>query len=541
MAETGSHAPEPLHPDLMRRARLARDARFDGRFFIGVRTTGVYCRPVCPVLPPKEANVRYYPSAAAAAEAGFRPCLRCRPEAAPGSPASAGTSATVSRAVRLIEEGALDRGSVASLATRLGVGARHLTRLFRTHLGASPGAVARTRRLHFAKRLIDGSELPMTEVAVAAGYGSVRRFNEDIARTYGRSPRSLRTLRRRGTTDAAASTLTLSLAARPPFDAQSVLDFLGRRRIPGVESVEGGCYRRTIRVAGAEGVLEIRAPEAKLRNASPGIEVRVRWAEPCFLLPLVERARRLFDLAADWNGIAEVLSRDPALAPHLCRWPGLRLPGAWDGFETGVRAILGQQVSLQGASTLTARFVVRYGEEAMGGDQELRRHFPAAEAIAGCRHLVLGADGGGGGLPAARGRAILGLARAVAEGGICFDGSMDPGTLRTRLLAIPGVGPWTAEYVAMRALGDPDALPAGDLVLRRALAPRGGVPPTAAQVRRRAEAWRPWRSYALMLLWRDAQTRREPLARGGRRTPHGRRKEEASWSSRTSTVRSVPS
>jgi len=189
----------------------------------------------------------------------------------------------------------------------------------------------------------------------------------------------------------------------------------------------------------------------------------------------------------------------------------------------------------------TARVVVRYGEEAMGGDQELRRHFPAAEAIAGCRHLVLGADGGGGGLPAARGRAILGLARAVAEGGICFDGSMDPGTLRTRLLAIPGVGPWTAEYVAMRALGDPDALPAGDLVLRRALAPRGGVPPTAAQVRRRAEAWRPWRSYALMLLWRDAQTRREPLARGGRRTPHGRRKEEASWSSRTSTVRSVPS
>lgn len=484
-----------LDPELCERARQARDPRFDGRFFIGVVTTGIYCRPVCPVRPPKAENVRFYPSAAAASQAGFRPCLRCRPEAAPGTPAWQGTSATVSRGLRLIEAGALDEGSVEELAGRLGIGARQLGRLFDRHLGASPLAVAQTRRLHFAKQLIDETNLSMAQVAMTAGYGSVRRFNAAVRGCYDRTPGELRRAsngeRRAQVRDTRPSTdamrWSLRLSFRRPFAWEALLGYLEMRATPGVESVDGGAYRRTFSIDGSDGSLEVR-----MNDAGDALVLAVRFPDATALLKVAARVRRIFDLDADPGEIAAHLGRDAVLAPKLRALPGLRVPGAWDGFELTVRAILGQQVSVRGATTLAGRLATRFGRPLDDGSEGLLV-FPTAEALAEAPIEEIG-------LPGARAEAIRGVARATREGELCFEPGVDPVELTRRLTAVRGIGEWTACYVAMRALGEPDAFPAGDLVLRKAFA-KDDAPCTPKQLREIAEPWRPWRAYAALHVW----------------------------------------
>jgi AraC family transcriptional regulator of adaptative response / DNA-3-methyladenine glycosylase II len=456
------------------RARRSRDARFDGRFFIGVITTGVYCRPICPARAPRDENVRYFPTAAAAAAAGFRPCLRCRPEASPGTPAWLGTSGLVSRALRLIGEGALDGEGVDRLAERLGVTARHLRRLFREHLGATPLEVALTRRVHFAKKLLDETTLSFDEVARAAGFGSLRRFNGQIRETYARTPTELRRLaRRRAAAD--PECYVLRLAYRPPYDWDAMMGFLRLRAIPGVESVSESRYRRSITVDGKHGVIEV----SRLEKRSE-LELKVRFPDPRALLLIVERVRRQFDLAADPAVIAEGLQSDALLRERLAMHPGIRVPGAWDPFEVAVRAILAGRLSVRAATEMAGRIASRYGS-AMARSGELDRLFPGPAQLASAAIERVGVE-------SSRAEAVRSLAREVAEGTTSFE--------RSSLARHPGLGTWTAEYVAMRALGEPDAFPSGDGVLRRMA---GGI--TASELDRRAEAWRPWRAYAAVLLW----------------------------------------
>ncbi|HEY3858486.1 MAG TPA: AlkA N-terminal domain-containing protein [Gammaproteobacteria bacterium] len=466
------------------RARLARDPRFDGRFFIAVKTTGIYCRPICPAPTSKQCNVAYYPSAAAAAEAGFRPCLRCRPEAAPGTPAWLGTSATVRRALRLIHEGALDRESVDELAARLGIGSRHLHRLFIQHVGASPLAVAQTRRLHFAKHLIDDTRLAMTDIALASGFGSLRRFNDAFRSTYGRAPRDLRRERRSAAVDDA---LRLRLAYRPPYDWTAIRDFLGIRAIPGVERVAGDSYARSVSVGGKLGWIEVR-PVPKV----DALELAVHGLGAESLFVVVTRVRQMFDLSADPADVRAVLKRDPLFMPLLRKRPGLRVPGAWDGFEIAVRAVLGQQVSVAAARTFATRIVTAHGIALAAPVEGITHLFPGPEILGQGDLSKIGLTG-------ARVKTLKALAVAVRDGAVDF---ADAEGLRGSLLSVPGIGPWTAEYVAMRGLSDPDAFPAEDLVLRRIASPTR--PLTTAQLRQRAEDWRPWRAYAVLQLWRAA-------------------------------------
>ncbi|HEX7137981.1 MAG TPA: AlkA N-terminal domain-containing protein [Vicinamibacterales bacterium] len=479
------------------RARRSRDPRFDGRFFIAVKTTGIYCRPICPARSPKDQNVIYFPTAAAAEAAGFRPCLRCRPEASPGTPAWVGTSGIVSRGLRLIGDGALrglgvpgqeslesDAG-VERLAARLGVTARHLRRLFLKHLGATPLEVALTRRVHFAKRLLDETSLPIQQVAFAAGFGSVRRFNGQIQRTFSRTPTELRRLKRR-VARVAPDCYRFKLAYRPPYNWPAMLAFLAARATAGVECVEGGRYHRTIRVDGRSGAIDVFQLDSQ-----PALALEVRFSDPRALLVIVERVRRMFDLAADPGAIEAHLGRDRLLRRALEKHPGVRMPGAWDGFELAVRAILGQQVSVRGATTIAGRIATMFGTEVEthGGVERL---FPDATALV---NAPLEATG----VMPARAAAIRRLARAVADNTLSLSPGCDDSAVVSALTALPGIGPWTASYVAMRALGEPDAFPSGDLVLRRMA---GDL--TASELERRSQAWRPWRAYAVMLLWHVA-------------------------------------
>ena len=498
-----------LDTDLCERARLSRDARFDGRFFIGVVTTRIYCRPVCPVQPPKAANVRFYPSAAAAGRAGFRPCLRCRPEAAPGTPAWNGTPGTVRRALRLIDDGGLDHGDADGLARRLGVGSRHLRRLFERHVGASPQRVASTRRLHRAKRLIDATDLPFAAVAQAAGFGSVRRFNDALRGTYGRTPGELRKARRGAETAVGRphGALRLRLSYRAPCDTAALLGFLAPRAMPGVEVVDParGIYRRAFRLAGTPRADGGGFAAHAAKSAAPGLvhvesrrrgclDAEVIHPDAGILLDIAARLRRLFDLDADPLSFGRHLAHVPVLAGPLEALPGIRVPGAWDGFELAVRVVLGQQVTVKGATTLAGRLVDALGEglpDHLCG-LGLARTFPSPEAVAGYDLRTIG-------VPASRAAALRALAEAVATGDVDLDATADPDTTRAQLTAIPGIGPWTAEYIAMRVLRDPDAFPAGDLGLRKAVA--HGAPASAKELRTMAEEWRPWRAYAAMLLW----------------------------------------
>lgn len=481
---------------IFERARLSRDARFDGQFFVGVRTTGIYCRPVCPAVPPKTENVTFYPSAAAASEAGYRPCLRCRPECAPGTPAWSGTSTTVRRGLRLIASGALDDGSIESLADRLGVTSRHLRRLFTKHLGASPLAVAHTQRLHFAKRLIDQTNLPMTHVAEAAGYGSIRRFNDTFKKTYDRTPRELR--RRNEEPLDAGNALTVRLPYRMPFDWPAMCNFLADRATPGVEQVSGETYFRTVIIDGQAGVIECRDGDGG------NLSLSLHGIPTGGVFGVVQRVREMLDLDAPVADIAEVLGMDTVLKRLIKQQPGVRVPGAWDGFELLVRAILGQQVSVKAATTLAGRIAERYGEavelpsslSSRADELSLSRVFPTSTKLSRARFKDIG-------ITSSRAATIRRAASAAASGEIDFQAGQDPDEFCRNLTEIRGIGDWTAQYAAMRAFKHPDAFPASDLGLLKATGSTGNG--GAAELTRRAESWRPWRAYAALLLWGSLQ------------------------------------
>ena len=452
-------------PEICERARLARDPRFDGRFITAVLTTGIYCRPVCPARPPARENVRYFASAAAAQEAGYRPCLRCLPETAPRVPEWTIGSKSVIQGLRLIDSGYLADNDSTALAAELGMCARHMGRLFRQELGASPKSLAQTRRLHLAKRLIDESDLGFSTIALQAGYGSVRRFNAEIKTVYGRSPRVLRG----SSSSAGSATLVLHLPVRAPYNYRWVFEFLAKRALAGLEQVEGLEYRR--RLAGGERWISVRWQGDGLRLSVPG-------EASGMLSDILCRVRRVFDLDADPVAIDEHLREDEYLAPLVGRSPGLRVPGAWDGFETAVRAILGQQVSVARATKLADLMIERYGD----GD------FPSPAALADATPAEIG-------MPGNRGRAISNLARAVRDGRIALHDGVDPEVLTGSLTDLDGIGPWTAAYVGMRVAKEPDAFPDSDWVILKML----GV--KAAQARRRSLAWQPWRAYAVMYVW----------------------------------------
>jgi AraC family transcriptional regulator of adaptative response / DNA-3-methyladenine glycosylase II len=471
-----------LNRQVCSRARLSRDPRFDGKFFIGVRGSGVYCRSICPAPTAKEKNVRYFETAAAAAEAGFRPCLRCRPECSPGTPAWCGTSNTVSRALRLIAESGLEDGGVEALAERLGVGSRHLRRLFLKHLGATPSAVAHTRRLHFAKKLIDETQLPMSHVAIAAGFGCVRRFNAAMQKVYKRTPTHIRKLARPAA-NKAENQYSFQLRFRPPYYWDGMLSFLTKRAIPGVEAVEHGVYRRTISLKGEPGYFEVSGNEA-----THALAVGIQFSDPCLLFLIIERIRAMFDLNADWTDIARTLKNDPALAGPIRHTPGLRIPGCWDGFELAVRAIVGQQISVAAATALAGRVARTFGKPCPQAEQ-LTHLFPPPAILAE-------ADLTKAGLTRSRAESVRALARAVSSGEIRFEGITDSEDFLARLCGIPGIGKWTAQYVAMRALGETDALPTGDLGLLKTLALTN-----SHALEERSQAWRPWRAYATVYLW----------------------------------------
>jgi AraC family transcriptional regulator, regulatory protein of adaptative response / DNA-3-methyladenine glycosylase II len=482
------HSRAALDPAICEQARLTRDARFDGLFFTAVKTTGIYCRPVCPAPTPKASNITYYPSAAAAAAAGFRPCLRCRPEAAPGSPLHRASSDLVSGALRLIEQGTLDGGTVSDLAARAGVSERHLRRLFDQELGASPLDVAATRRLLFAKQLLSETSLPITSIAGAAGYASLRRFNAAFVDAYAKPPREFRRGRNRAQADAA---IELRLPYRTPYDFESLLAFYARRVVPGVEAVEGGEYRRSFVIDGQPAWLGVSAI-----TGDSALRLRVHEVRPVQLGHVVSRVRRMFDVDADPQAIMHTFKRDRRLGPLIRRWPGQRLPGAWDGFELGVRAVLGQQISVAAARTLASRIVERFGTPyPASADAALGALFPVPATLAEAELESIG-------LTRARAATIRGFAQACMNGDIDFSAQQTLEHNVMQLCRLSGIGAWTAQYMAMRTQSYPDAFPAGDLVLRKMAG--DGIPISERNMESIADAWRPWRAYAVMLLWRSA-------------------------------------
>jgi AraC family transcriptional regulator of adaptative response / DNA-3-methyladenine glycosylase II len=470
------------------RAISTRDARFDGRLFVGVKTTGIYCRPICPARTPKFENVVFFASAAAAQEAGLRPCLRCRPEVSPELAFWRGTSNTVSRALALIEAGSLDDDDVEGLANRLGVGARQLRRLFRHHVGASPVAVAQTRRVLLAKQLIHETRLSMAEVALASGFGSIRRFNETFLKMFGRAPATLRRHHNRAKRDADA--LSVRLAYRPPYDWDAMLSFLALRAIPGVERVGRDVYRRTIAIGAHAGTIRV-APADKSR-----VDVTIRFPDMSALAQIIARVRRVFDLAADPDMIGAHLAADSALAPLVAARPGLRVPGAWDGFELAMRAIFGQQITVAAATRLLGKLVALHGAPLPLSmrDDGLSHLFPSPARIAKLDPATLA-------MPGARALAVTSLAKAVSADPWIFSPGASLDEAVTKLRVLPGIGEWTAQYIAMRELREPDAFPAADIGLLRAMTNADGRRPSPAELLSRAESWRPWRAYAALHLW----------------------------------------
>jgi AraC family transcriptional regulator of adaptative response / DNA-3-methyladenine glycosylase II len=481
--------------DTCYRAVVARDQRFDGRFFTGVTSTGIYCRPICPARTPARRNLRFFAHAGAAEAAGFRACRRCRPEASPGSPEWNTRADLAARAVRLIADGYADEHGIGGLARRLAVTDRHLRRLMLAELGTTPIALARTTRLQTARRLLAETPMPVTEIAFASGFSSVRQFNASFQEVYAQPPSAMRRPGSgHGRQDAAGGPapegtwLTLRLACREPFDGPSLLGFLAARAIPGVEQVGQGRYARTIRAPGGSGIIELVPPPASPRQGQ--VLLRVRLTGLRGVGQVVSRCRHLFDLDADPQAIDAALAADATLAPLIAARPGLRVPGAYDGFELAVRAVLGQQVSVPAARTFAGRLAARHGTplaEPGGTGAALAVLFPTPADLAD-------ADLSGLGLTSGRQVTLRALAAACAAGRLNLDAGADPEQTAARLTELPGVGPWTAAYILMRAVGDPDAFPGTDLGLRRAMQRIGGEagPP---------ERWRPWRAYAALHLW----------------------------------------
>lgn len=474
-----------LDPELCYQALLARDERFDGRFFVGVTSTGIYCRPICPATTAKPAHCRFYPSAGAAQTAGFRPCLRCRPESAPDTAVWRGSSSTVTRALMLIAKGELDGegASVDAFAERLGIGSRQLRRLFTRHLGASPVAIAQTRRVLFAKQLIHDTQLSMAQVALAAGFGSVRRFNETFQVLYGRAPSTLR--RRR--TLANDTAVDVRLRYRPPYDWERMLAYLRARAVPGLEHVSREEYCRALQVGDAFGTVRVTHDPAR-----QSLHARIQLSCVRELGTVVSNVRNLFDLGADIGAINAHLCKDPSLRPWVEQRPGLRLAGAWDGFEYAVRAVLGQQVSVSAAGKLVTRVVERAGARITTEHPALTHAFPNPTAVLNTNWEDLG-------VPRARSNALLAVARAAAQQPDLF---VPRATLEQdveRLMQIAGVGPWTAHTIALRALRTPNAFPVGDSALLDAATALGIV--GAVALAQRAVRWQPFRGYAAAHLW----------------------------------------
>lgn len=491
-----------LDQDHYYRAFQAKDARFDGRVFVCVTSTGIYCRPVCPARVPKKTNCIFVASAAAAEAKGYRSCLRCRPETAPGTPAWAGTEASVARAMRLIEEGALDEGSVDDLAARVGLGERQLRRLFLTHIGATPQVVAGNRRLLAAKQLISETDMSMADIAYAAGYQSLRRFNDAVRASYGVAPTALR----RGATRASTrDAIHLRLGLRPPFNWQQILAYLKFRAMPGVEHISEETYQRSFQLQQARGTLTV-TQGSKPNTLDVGIHIdpcrRANSSAP--IRQIAARTRRIFDLDADPAAIAAALGTDPMLAARLEQAGGIRVPGAFDGFELGVRAIIGQQVSVKGATTMAGRVVARCGEALAEPDGAISHYFPSA-------HVLAEADLSGLGLTGGRIKTLQGFARAVADGQVSFSPCATLDEKIAELCAVPGIGPWTAHYIALRAVGEPDAFPDADLGLRKA-ASEGPTLISAKALEAMSQTWRPWRGYAALLLWMVPEIERQAEA-----------------------------
>lgn len=479
------------------RAVESRDQRFDGWFYTGVLSTGIYCRPSCPAVTPKRENVRFYPSAAAAQRAGLRACRRCRPDAVPGSPEWDLRADVVGRAMRLIADGVVDREGVPGLARRLGYTERHLHRLLTAQLGAGPLALARAQRAQTARILVETTDLGLAEIAFAAGFGSVRQFNDTFRAVYGAPPRELR--RRSGPGEATAGAISLRLAYRPPLHADALLEFLARRAVPGVEEVAEGTYRRGMRLP--HGVATVAL------TPQPGhVAATLRLTDLRDLGPAVARCRRLLDLDADPEAVDAALADDPALAPVVRKEPGVRVPRAVDGFEMAVRAIVGQQVSVAGARTVLSRLaaagrpgppLVETGPQDGAEPSERRLSpFPSAAEILALPDEAFP-------MPAARRETIRAVARAVCDGGLDLDPGADREETARRLAALPGIGPWTVGYIAMCGLGEPDVFLPTDLAVRRGAAAYG-LPDRPDALVRCADRWRPWRSYAVIRLWRSA-------------------------------------
>ena len=475
-------------PDFCYQVARSRDPRFDGQFVLAVTSTGIYCRPSCPAMTPKRANVRFYPTPATAQSAGFRACLRCLPDAAPGSPAWNLRADLVGRAMRLVGDGVVERTGVTGLADRLGYSTRHLNRQLIAELGVGPLSLARARRAQIARTLIETTTLPFAEVAFAAGFNSVRQFNDTVREVFATTPSHLRATRRPGA-NGGRGTISLRLAYREPFDAASLWAFLGARAVAGVEQFDGATYRRTLRLPHGVGTVALSAAERHIR-------AELNLADLRDLGTAVQRCRRLLDLDADPVAIDAALGTDPALGPLVAARPGLRVPGAVDGPEIAVRAVLGQQVSVAAARTVAGRLAAEHGEpveSAEAAETGLNRLFPSAETLAQLDPATLP-------MPASRARTLVTLCAALAAGDLVLDAGTDPAEAVAALEALPGIGPWTAGYVALRATGAPDVFLPADLGVRRSAA-RLGLPDSAAALDGWATRWRPWRSYAVLHLW----------------------------------------
>jgi AraC family transcriptional regulator of adaptative response / DNA-3-methyladenine glycosylase II len=496
-------------PDRCYQAAHSKDARFDGVFFIGVTSTGIYCRPSCPARTPKRENVRFYATAASAQQAGFRACLRCRPDATPGSPEWNMRADVVARAMRLIRDGIVDREGVDGLARRLGYSVRQLNRVITAEVGTGPLAIARAQRSQTARILLETTSLPVAHVAFAAGFSSVRQCNETVRQIFADTPRGLRArvskaaLRHRceGPEGGRTQSVRLRLPCRRPFSPDSVLGFLGSRAVPGIEERDGTTYRRSMRLPHGYAVVHLTATATATAtdhgDGGPAfVDADLHLSDLRDLTTAVSRCRQLLDLDADPVAVLEALGSDPLLGPLVRAEPGRRVPGAVEGFELAVRAVIGQQVSVSGARTVAGRLVQLAGDvipDPIGGITHLFPSPDALIALAGRNPVAFA-------MPGSRRRALVVLADAVGSGTVTIDPGTDPAELRAALVRLPGVGPWTAEYVAMRALRDPDAFMPTDLGIRRA-ARALGQPDDPAGLTALTDGWRPWRSYAMVHLW----------------------------------------
>ena len=474
-----------LDHDTCYRAIESRDPRFDGWFVTAVRTTGIYCRPSCPAITPKRTNVEFFLAAATAQAHGYRACKRCRPDASPGSPEWNTRADVVGRAMRRIADGLVDREGVGGLAARLGYSERQVHRLLVAEVGSGPLALARAQRAQTARILIETTTLPITDIAFAAGFQSVRQFNDTVREVFASSPSQLRESRKSGITPS-ADRLTMRLATREPFSAESIFDFLRVRAVSGIEECDGVTYRRSLRLANGNGVVALSASGGQVTCALTLDNIADVQAA-------VQRARRLLDLDSDPITIDDHLSRDPLLAPLVTKRPGLRAPGHPDGTELLVRGVIGQQVSVAGARTLAGRIVAAHGEPLAEPVGAITHVFPSAATLA-----ELPTDKFG--MPRARGAALVEACARIASQQLVLDAGSDRTAAVAALQSIPGIGPWTAGYVAMRALGDPDVFLPTDIGVRNALRALGadGSPKSANAL---AQNWSPWRSYALHHLW----------------------------------------